>query len=95
MDVFVDLTRLPTYPKSAPVNRVVLRDALAEEVDVVYGKAFIRYEVVSGEKGRKERIKVFFEDGTEDVGDLLVAADGSGSKVGFVDFVVTVSYVWH
>lgn len=92
--MFVDLTRLPTYPKSAPVNRVVLRDALAEEVDVVYGKAFIRYEVVSGENGGK-RIKVFFEDGTEDVGDLLVAADGSGSKVGFVDLVVTVSCVWY
>ncbi|KAH0605975.1 uncharacterized protein H6S33_004432 [Morchella sextelata] len=81
MGVFVDLTRLPSYPKSAPVNRVVLRDALAEEVDVVYGKAFVRYEVVSGENGGKERIKVFFEDWTEDVGDLLVAADGSGSKI--------------
>jgi 2-polyprenyl-6-methoxyphenol hydroxylase-like FAD-dependent oxidoreductase len=84
MGVFVDLTRLPSYPKSAPVNRVVLRDALAEEVDVVYGKAFVRYEVVSGENGGKERIKVFFEDWTEDVGDLLVAADGSGSKVGLL-----------
>ncbi|KAI5845649.1 hypothetical protein DFP73DRAFT_578237 [Morchella snyderi] len=81
MDVLVDLTRLPTYPKSAPVNRVALRDALAEQVGVMYGKAFVRYEVVGGGNGGGERIKVFFEDGTEDMGDLLVAADGSGSKI--------------
>lgn len=82
MQLLVDLTKFPAYPKSAPIDRVVLRDALAEPVArqgrIVYGKVFVRYEVFG--EGR-QKVRAYFADGTTDEGDVLVAADGSSSKV--------------
>lgn len=81
----VDLTQLPTYSKSAGINRVVLRDILLEPIKksglIKYGKGFDHYEIIT-EKTGKERVKVYFSDGTDDVCDVLVGADGANSKVG-------------
>jgi salicylate hydroxylase len=58
------------------VSRVTLRQVLMADLDDVHlGKAFVRYE----ERGGK--VVAHFEDGTSAEGDILVAADGSGSRV--------------
>jgi salicylate hydroxylase len=57
-------------------SRITLRQILLAELDNVhFGKTFQRYE----EQGR--RITAYFEDGTSAEGDVLVAADGGGSRV--------------
>jgi 2-polyprenyl-6-methoxyphenol hydroxylase-like FAD-dependent oxidoreductase len=57
-------------------SRITLRQVLLAELDNVhFGKTFQRYK----EQGR--RITVYFEDGTGAEGDVLVAADGGGSRV--------------
>ncbi|CAI9638113.1 unnamed protein product [Alternaria burnsii] len=57
----VDLTRLPTYSKSAGINRVVLRDILLEPIKksglIKYGKGFDHYEIIT-EKTGKEKVKL-------------------------------------
>ncbi|KAK2044528.1 FAD/NAD(P)-binding domain-containing protein, partial [Colletotrichum somersetense] len=82
--VVLDLSCLPTYSKSAAINRVVLRDLLLDPVEeagrVRFGAAFSRYEIVLQADGR-ERVNVHFADGSTDTCDVLVAADGSGSKI--------------
>ena len=80
----VDLSKLPSYSKSSAMNRVVLRDMLLEPIKaskrIQYQKEFQSYEIVAGEDG--ERVKVHFRDGSSDIGDVLIGADGSHSKVG-------------
>lgn len=79
----IDLAIVPTYSKSAAINRVVLRDALLapikEKGRINYQKAFKRYDIL--EEGGRERLKVTFADGSSDTCDILVGADGSGSRV--------------
>jgi 2-polyprenyl-6-methoxyphenol hydroxylase-like FAD-dependent oxidoreductase len=48
---------------------------------IQYGKGFDRYETFTEPTG-KEKVKVFFSDGTHDICDVLVGADGANSKVG-------------
>jgi 2-polyprenyl-6-methoxyphenol hydroxylase-like FAD-dependent oxidoreductase len=58
------------------VSRITLRQVLLTELaDVHFGKTFVRYE----ERGGK--VVAHFEDGTSAEGDVLVAADGGGSRV--------------
>jgi salicylate hydroxylase len=60
------------------VSRITLRQVLLSGLDDVvhFGKAFVRYdELPAG------RIRAHFEDGTTAEGDVLVAADGGGSRV--------------
>lgn len=80
----LDLSKFPTYNKSAPISRVVLRDALAAPVATAgklkYGCQFSRYEVLKAGTP-EERIRVSFEDGSHDDCDILIGADGSHSKV--------------
>jgi salicylate hydroxylase len=60
------------------VSRITLRQVLLSGLDDVvhFGKTFTRYqELPSG------RIRAHFEDGTTAEGDVLVAADGGGSRV--------------
>jgi len=57
-------------------SRITLRQLLLAELDDVhFGKTFERYEERGG------RIIAYFEDGTSAEGDVLVAADGGGSRV--------------
>ena len=57
-------------------SRITLRQLLLAELgNVHFGKTFERYEQRDG------RIIADFEDGTSAEGDVLVAADGGGSRV--------------
>ena len=60
------------------VDRVTFRQVLLGGLgDIVrFGKRFERYAL-----GADGRVTAYFEDGTSDTGDVLVAADGSGSQV--------------
>jgi salicylate hydroxylase len=60
------------------VSRITLRQVLLSGLDDVvhFGKTFVRYE-----EAPTGRIVAHFEDGTTAEGDVLVAADGGGSRV--------------
>jgi 2-polyprenyl-6-methoxyphenol hydroxylase-like FAD-dependent oxidoreductase len=60
------------------VSRITLRQVLLSGLDDVvhFGKTFARYEETPA-----GRIVAYFEDGTTAEGDVLVAADGGGSRV--------------
>ncbi|KAK2482180.1 hypothetical protein H9L39_07819 [Fusarium oxysporum f. sp. albedinis] len=81
----LDLSALPTYSKSSAINRVVLRNLLLDPViaegRVKFGKHFSHYEIIENGSGGNEGVKVNFTDGSSESCDILVAADGSGSKV--------------
>jgi salicylate hydroxylase len=59
------------------VSRITLRQVLLSGLGegVRFGKTFVRYET------RGDSVVAFFEDGTSAVGDVMVAADGGGSRV--------------
>ena len=62
--------------KNRSASRITLRQILLAELDNVhFGKTFQHYEDHGG------RITAYFEDGTGAEGDVLVAADGGGSRV--------------
>lgn len=81
----LDLSALPTYSKSSAINRVMLRDLLLDPVaakgKVKFGKQFSHYEIIENGPGGNESVKLNFKDGSSEYCDILVAADGSGSKV--------------
>ncbi|KAI1375799.1 hypothetical protein F4677DRAFT_101364 [Hypoxylon crocopeplum] len=62
------------------ISRWKLREALLHDADsfVKFGKVFSSYE---GQKDKKGSVKVHFADGEEIECDLLIGADGAGSKV--------------
>jgi hypothetical protein len=68
-ETVLDLSRFPTYSKSAPISRVVLCNALAEPVTAAgrlkYGMKFERYEIL-GAGTAEEGVRVWFEDGSYD-----------------------------
>lgn len=61
-----------------PVSRIMLRQVLLSGLDDVihFDKQFVRYE-----RGADGTITAFFADGTTAIGDVLIGADGIGSKV--------------
>jgi 2-polyprenyl-6-methoxyphenol hydroxylase-like FAD-dependent oxidoreductase len=58
------------------VDRLTLRQVLLTGLDVRHGAAFERYELLDD-----DRVQAFFSDGTAAAADLLVAADGTRSRV--------------
>jgi len=46
---------------------------------IKYGKAFIDYEIINIDGA--EKVKVNFKDGSSDICDVLVGADGANSRV--------------
>jgi hypothetical protein len=78
-----DLGSMLTYPESMPIQRGRLREVLVAEPArrgmIHFSKALKNYEVIG--HGDDQQIKVFFEDGSEAVGDLVIAADGSKSRL--------------
>jgi 2-polyprenyl-6-methoxyphenol hydroxylase-like FAD-dependent oxidoreductase len=67
-----------TIARHRSVSRITLRQVLLSGLDglVHFGKTFARYEECPG-----GRIVAHFEDGTVAEGDMLIAADGGGSRV--------------
>ncbi|WP_432890216.1 FAD-dependent oxidoreductase [Kribbella sp. CA-245084] len=63
------------------ISRMTLRQVLLTGLDdvVEFGKEFTRFEQHRGQQG--DQVTAYFADGTSATGDLLVAADGSGSRV--------------
>ncbi|KAF3025126.1 hypothetical protein E8E14_014667 [Neopestalotiopsis sp. 37M] len=84
LNMLLDFSKFPAYTKSAPITRVMLRNTLSAPLKrqgkISYDKKFTRYECIDA-SSEKPQIKVFFEDGTDDVCDLLVSAEGARSKV--------------
>ncbi len=64
-----------TIVKRGALQRVLHEEAWRQGVEVVFGKRLVSYEATP--RGVVAR----FEDGTETGGDLLVGADGIGSRV--------------
>jgi len=61
-----------------PIDRATLREMLLEGLDemVHFGKEFVRYE-----QAQEGKVKAIFEHGSSAIGEVLVGADGTGSKV--------------
>ncbi|NUR89361.1 MAG: NAD(P)-binding protein [Nonomuraea sp.] len=82
---FMDSRLVPKFSKDIPptlpgvdglgVNRLTLREILLSGLDVRFGREFTRYEPLGA------RVRAFLADGTTMDGDLLVGADGVGSRV--------------
>lgn len=66
-------------PRASELNIRKLRILLSQELDVQYNKKFTRYELL--EDGRGGGVRVHFEDGTSEEGDVVVGVDGAGSKM--------------
>jgi hypothetical protein len=78
------MTVMSTYARSDANDRVVLKDLLIEPIEdagrVAYGKAFQQCSI-NQDYNSNEKVKVHFKDGTSDVCDILIGADGSGLKI--------------
>src|SRR5262252_7062770 len=76
----IDLPRIrhATVDNDRPVSRVALRRVLLDGLDDVvhYGKRFIAFEDAPG-----GAVTAHFEDGSSATGDVLIGADGAGSRV--------------
>jgi 2-polyprenyl-6-methoxyphenol hydroxylase-like FAD-dependent oxidoreductase len=70
--------RFDAIAQHRSVSRITLRQVLLSGLEGVvhFGKAFVRYE-----ESPIGRLVAHFEDGTSAEGDVLVAADGGGSRV--------------
>jgi 2-polyprenyl-6-methoxyphenol hydroxylase-like FAD-dependent oxidoreductase len=73
------------YAKARAMSRQVLRAYLLRNViaanAIQFAKQVVAFDIVHTNDG--ECVKVFFDDGTHEVGDVLIAADGSKSIVGY------------
>ncbi|WXC58188.1 hypothetical protein SNK03_004086 [Fusarium graminearum] len=85
LKVLIDLSKAPLYEKSAPVARVRLRDFLQKPLQergvIEYGKKYVYYEVLKGKAPGQSNVRVHFDDGSHHDCDVLIAAEGSGSRV--------------
>ncbi|KAL6159236.1 hypothetical protein ACJBU6_03319 [Exserohilum turcicum] len=63
-------------PKAREINIRKLRVLLADQLNVQYSKSFSHYET-----NNQGRVKVYFDDGSTDEGDVLIGINGAMSKV--------------
>lgn len=83
-ETYAELLSLPASPpkdlrhRERSVSRMTLRQVLLTGLEdiVHFDKVFSHYE-----RRRDGTVEAFFEDGTSATGDVLVAADGAGSRV--------------
>ncbi|KAF4553884.1 FAD-binding domain-containing protein 42 [Elsinoe fawcettii] len=82
-NVLLDMTQFATFNKSAPINRVVVRDLLAAPLEkagvLTYDRQFEKYSII--DTNGHERVRVHFSDGSVEDCDILVGADGSHSRI--------------
>ncbi|KAK1675954.1 hypothetical protein BDP55DRAFT_662793 [Colletotrichum godetiae] len=75
--------RDPNYTESSPISRVILQDALREPLDrmgkIHYQKKFVDYKI--RHKAGRDVVELIFDDGTTDICDILIAADGNNSRI--------------
>lgn len=80
----IRLSSFRFYAKARAMSRRVLRAYLLQKViaahAIQFAKRVVAFDIVYTNNG--ESVKVFFEDGSHEVGDVLIAADGSKSLVG-------------
>lgn len=80
----IRLSSFRFYTKARAMSRRVLRGYLLQKVvaahSIQFAKRVVAFDIVHTNDG--EHVKVFFEDGSHEVGDVLIAADGSKSLVG-------------
>nr|EAQ71639.1 hypothetical protein MGCH7_ch7g1046 [Pyricularia oryzae 70-15] len=89
MELLLELGKFPAYTKSAPIGRARLRNMLQapllEHNMMHHGKTFVRYEILKAAEGSSSpedrRIRVHFADGTSADCDVLISAEGSGSRI--------------
>ncbi|KAH9436425.1 hypothetical protein MCOR27_000522 [Pyricularia oryzae] len=89
MELLLELGKFPAYTKSAPIGRARLRNMLQapllEHNMMHHGKTFVRYEILKAAQGSSSpedrRIRVHFADGTSADCDVLISAEGSGSRI--------------
>jgi 2-polyprenyl-6-methoxyphenol hydroxylase-like FAD-dependent oxidoreductase len=84
--IFMDTRLVPRFSKEIPpqqpgveglgVNRLTLREILLSGLDVRFGMEFLRYEPLAD-----GRVRAHFASGETVDGDLLVGAEGVGSRV--------------
>ncbi|KXH66809.1 hypothetical protein CSAL01_04779 [Colletotrichum salicis] len=75
--------RYPNYTQSSPISRVILQDTLHEPLDrmgkIHYQKTFVNCKI--RQKPGRDVVEVIFDDGTTDICDILIAADGNNSRI--------------
>lgn len=85
MKLVLDLSKFPVYQKSAPIGRARLRNLLQEPLlkqNVIrHSKTFLKYEVIKPEGVPNSKIRVYFSDGANADCDILISAEGSGSRI--------------
>lgn len=85
MKLVLDLSKFPVYQKSAPIGRARLRNLLQapllKQNIIHHSKTFVKYEVIKLEDVSHEKIRAHFSDGSNADCDILISAEGSGSRI--------------
>ncbi|KAF5543997.1 hypothetical protein FNAPI_9524 [Fusarium napiforme] len=85
LKVLIDLSKAPVYEKSAPIARTRLRNLLQKPLQerdaILFGKKYVRYEVMQGKTAGQSSIRVHFSDDAHHDCDVLISAEGSGSRI--------------
>ncbi|USP74766.1 FAD/NAD(P)-binding domain-containing protein [Curvularia clavata] len=85
LNLLLDLSKFPTYQKSAPIGRARLRNflqaPLLKQNVIHHGKTFVRYEVIQSGSSQESKIRAHFSDGSSADCHILISAEGSRSRI--------------